>query len=421
MKHQYVLVVALVVILAGCGGLTGGNGAPGADVETNDSADVGEIDTGASGQFQIESLTHSFLLDYNESQSGTVRITNTGNSTANETLTVTLRDRVLLNDSVSLEPNQTVERSFNSSHIRFSEGEYNIEARIADVNTTQAFTLDHPSPYGKTNVSLFVNDTRVERNTSGIIRNSTSFWEEHAPFPIKYTLVENRSNADLTLGFRHVTKCGNKVNAEFIGCAYLPDGGIGQGPVEAVTQYNLSNPDLQYRTTHQLGHMIGLRHSDPPDYVMNVSLISLSQNTTKVAFRGSDGGRLDAQKKQEAVEALNNLSRRDVDARYGFRWREVSSPEEAHLVITSNSSLCGPAARANSTARNTTVRSVTTDGTSCTADPYYESQLTVVLDDLDTNVVSWHVAHQLLPITFNETPPGLESEADQDEREQWPN
>ncbi|TKX58324.1 matrixin family metalloprotease, partial [Halorubrum sp. SP9] len=101
-------------------------------------------------------------------------------------------------------------------------------------------------------------------------------------------------------------------------------------------QYNLSNPELEYTTTHELGHMLGLDHDDPPDYVMNISRISWTPNTTRVAFRDADGGDLDAQTKQEAVEALDELTRRDVDAMYGFRWREVSSPEEAHIVIAGN-------------------------------------------------------------------------------------
>ncbi|TKX59093.1 hypothetical protein EXE44_05990 [Halorubrum sp. SS7] len=411
-----------MVVLAGCGGLAGGDEAPGAGIETEGAANASGVDTEPEETFQIDSFNPTYLLDYNESQAGTVRITNVGSDVDTGTVTVTFRGRELLNESVSLEPNESVERSFRSEPLRLPEGEHELEARIGDENVTRSFSVDeHPSPYGKTNVSLYVNDTRVDRNITEIVRNSTAFWERNAEdtagYPIEFRFVDNRSAADQALVYRDVTECGDITNQSLNGCANLATGY--RGTVWGSVQYNLSNPELEYTTTHELGHMLGLDHDDPPDYVMNISRISWTPNTTRVAFRDADGGDLDAQTKQEAVEALDELTRRDVDAMYGFRWREVSSPEEAHIVIAGNDSVCSPGFE-SAAINNSSVRPSDAGGASCVGELDYENQLTIALDDLDAEVVSWHVAHQLVPLTYHEAPPDLKSDTDRREREDWP-
>ena len=423
MRYQCVLAVVAVVVLAGCGGLAGGDEAPGAGIETDGSANESGVDAEVEETLRIDSFDPTYLLDYNESQAGTVRIANAGNDTDTGTLTVTFRGRELLNESVSLEPNESVERSFSSEPLRLPEGEHELEARIGGANVTRSFSIDeHPSPYGKTNVSLYVNDTRVDRNITDIVRNSTAFWERNAEhtagYPIEYNFVDNGSNADQVLEYENVDACGDITNRSIVGCA-----GLATGYREAVggsVQYNASNPQIQSTTTHELGHMLGLRHDDPPNYVMSVSPISWTPNATKVAFRGEDGGDLDPRTKRKAVEALDHLAQRDVDARYQFSWREVPRPRDAHLVVASNESACDSAAEEGPFINKSSVRPSATGGASCVGEPYYEYQPTILLDDIDAEVVGWHVAHHVVQYEFTRTPPDLESETERREREDWP-
>jgi hypothetical protein len=404
MRSWVLVAVALLVILAGCGGMSGGNAsAPAQNGTVGDDAEPAP-----EPNLQITRLTRLETVPFNDTQLGQVHVLNAGDAAGNATLSVEIGDTVIVTESVSLEPNETDTVSYESSRLRLSEGDYSVEAHLGSDQEIGLFRLDHPSIYGKTNVSLYVDTAGVDRNISSIVANSTSFWEANAErtagYPIRYEHVNSIAAADQILRYETVAECGNHTLTDYNGCADRPRGDVGGRTVSGSVEQNLSDPYLQETTIHELGHMLGLTHDDAPKYVMEINLSTYTPNTTRVAFETADGGEMDPTIKQEAMTALNYYTDRSIKSKYGFRWEAVASPEDAHLVIRVDSEGCAPER----------------DAGSCPRQTYYKNQDTVMIDEIDDENVAWHVGYILGAFLLDERPPELSSDTDYEDRKAWP-
>lgn len=404
MRSRALVAVALLVILAGCWGMSGGNtSAPAQNGTIGDS-----VEPAPEPNLQITRLTRLEAVPFNDTQRGQVRVSNAGDVAGNSTLSVEIGDTVIMTESVSLEPDETDTVSYESSRLRLSEGNYSVRAHLGSDQEIGLFRLDHPSVYGKTNVSLYVDSSGVDRNISSIVANSTSFWEANAErtagYPIRYERVDSIAAADQILRYETVDECGNHNLTDYNGCADRPLGDVGRQAISGSVEKNLSDPYLQEATVHELGHMLGLTHDDAPRYVMEINLSTYTPNTTRVAFETADGGEMDPTVKQEAMTALNYYTDRSVKSKYGFRWEAVESPEDAHLVIRVDSEGCAPES----------------DSGGCLRQPYYENQDTVMIDEIDDENVAWHVGYILGAFLVDERPPGLSPDTDYEDRKAWP-
>jgi len=88
-----------------------------------------------------------------------------------------------------------------------------------------------------------------------------------------------------------------------------------------------------------------------------------------------------------------------------FEYELVGSEEEAHHLITHHS-------------RGTTCGFST--GGSCEIEGEYESQIDFRLDQLDSDVVAWHIAIGLAGPAVDELPDELDPEDDRRDRERFP-
>lgn len=404
MRSRTLVAVALLVILAGCGGMSGGN----ASAPAQNGTIGDDVEPDLEPEFQVTRLTRLETVDFNDTQRGSVTVLNAGDAAGNATLSVEIGDTVLMTESVSLEANETETYSYESLPLRVSGGDYTVEAHFGSDRETALFELDHPSVYGKTNVSLYVDTSGVDRNISSIVENSTAFWEANAErtagYSIRYERVDSIAAADQILRYETVAECGNHNLTDYNGCADRPSGDVGDQTISGSVEKNLSDPYLQETTIHELGHMLGLTHDDAPQYVMEINLSTYTPNTTRVAFETADGDGMDPTVKREAVTALNYYAGRDVKSKYGFRWEEVANPEDAHLVIRVDSEGCAPER----------------DAGSCTRDTYYENQDTVMIDEINDENVAYHVGYILGAFLLEEQPPGLSPDTDYEDRKAWP-
>lgn len=400
MRVRGLLVVVLLVMLAGCGGLSGGNASA--------PADNGSAVSDPAPNLQITQFSRAETVAYNATQRGEIRVSNIGAAAGNATLSVQLGETVIVSERIALAPNEATTVAYESPRLRVAEGDYTVEATFGSDREIAVFRLDHPSLYGKTNVSLYVDTSNIDRNISSIVRNSTAFWEANAEraagYPIRYERVDSIAAADQTLRYETVGECGDHNLTDYNGCADRPLGDVGEQTISGRVEQNLSDPYLQEATTHELGHMLGLTHEDAPQYVMETNLSTYTPYTTRVAFETANGGAMDPTVKQEATTALEYFATRNVSSKYGFRWREVETPQNAHLVIRVDPKGCAPSLEAGG----------------CTRDTYYENQDTMMLDEIDDENVAYHVGYHIGGLLLDERPPGLSLDSDYEERQEWP-
>ena len=211
----------------------------------------------------------------------------------------------------------------------------------------------------------------VEENA----RQALSYWEanaeEYAGFEVGFEL-DGSADADLVIAYGDDPRgCENvpEYSSRVLGCApLLREGTRVPQPITARVVAAARPPgSIRVTTQHELGHMLGLTHDDPPGYVMETNLSTFTANTTRVAFETADGDAMDPTIKQEASTALDYYAERNVSSKYGFRWQEVATPEDAHLVIRVDSEGCAPDREAGS----------------CIRERYYGNQNTIMIDEID--------------------------------------
>ncbi|MFW5964964.1 MAG: matrixin family metalloprotease [Natronomonas sp.] len=249
-----------------------------------------------------------------------------------------------------------------------------------------------------------------DRDYRRLVHRAAAYWTEnsqrYAGYDVGLQLVDSAENADIHIRFvEDVSDCGAHRDEHTAGCApVLTDARQVDRPVDVRVRTGLSDDSTVQVLKHELGHTLGLRHDDAPQAVMQAysSLNTVPKpNATDRALPWRTNELLVYADYEALPETDREEARRQVRAALGYyadgaggtvpenvTFYATDSRESADIVIEfgdtaacrTGSGSCG------------TLSGGDEDGDG--ALEYYDS-LTIVLVDLDVDVIGWHVGQWL--------------------------
>ena len=368
------------------------------------------VEEARAATFAVSAIEAPESVAYGENLSVTATVTNGGDLAGNQTVRIRYGTGASANRTVALDGGAEAEVSVTFADVRFDGGDYPVVVTTANRTRERAVSVVHPSPYGKTTLALYVDDEAVDRSVSDVVAAATGYWERtderYLGYPVEYERVDDEDRADVVLRFDRVDRCGVEETNEtrYFGCADLlvdeP-----RTPMTATVDPRISDAEMNATIIHELGHVQGLEHGEEPADLMSATSTLATHRPVKVHLRADDGA-VTGSVEDEVAAALDYFAaREDVAGSDGFSWEFVDSAREAHVQITDDEA--GDVCFADG-------------GGSCTVDGEYYGQEDVRLEELDDEVVAWHVGASLAPVLLEEVPPELTGEADRREREAWP-
>lgn len=359
--------------------------------------------------FAVTEVDAPERVAYGEDLRVAATVTNTGDVAGNQTVSVRYGTGASANRTVALDGGAERRVSVTLADVRLDGGSHTLAVTTANGTRERAVPLSHPSPYGKTTLDVYVDADAVDRDVSEVVAGATRYWERtderYLGYPVEYERVDEESRADVVLRFDRVEQCGVESNdTRYLGCADLlvdeP-----RTPMTATVDPRISDAAMNATIIHELGHVQGLEHGEEPAGLMAETNTLATYRPLKVHLR-ADEGAVTGPVEDEVAAALEYFAARD-DLAGGdeFAWEFVDSAREAHVQVTvdERGDVC-----------------FDDGGGSCTVAGEYYDQEDVRLEELDDDVVAWHVGASLAPVLLEEVPPELRSEADRREREAWP-
>ncbi|MEF8856601.1 MAG: matrixin [Haloplanus sp.] len=298
--------------------------------------------------------------------------------------------------------------------------------------TTPATATPGSNPWGSEPVVVAIrNDGSRDRDFASFVREAARFWEEHDEqylgFQVRYEVRPDAADPDLVVAFTdRVPDCGNVTDA--VGCAPLLTDARGiDRPETAWVKTGLSDRSTVLVTEHELGHTLGLGHDDPPSEVMRAKSVLYTEpqpNATERTFPWDDPDftvRVDAGDTSDPAG-----TRAQVD--HALTYYEADPPgmptnltfervdADAEISIRFGPT---PDCRASSGS------CINTYGTDPDGDGAIETytRVEIMLVDLDTEAVGWHVGYWLAHVfgaeADGEKPPPFRDASGRERRSAW--
>jgi len=267
------------------------------------------------------------------------------------------------------------------------------------VGTDERTAVPGESPWGDTVVvGVAGNGTR---DYAPFVERATAYWEgndsRYLGYEIDYEVRPDAESPDLVVRFvDDVPQCNDREDA--VGCAPLiTDRRQISRPETVYVQTGLADASTVLVTKHELGHTLGLTHSDPPSEVMRAETVLFTTpkpNATEREFPWLDAdftvrvdadGASDPDGTREQVDHALDYYRDDPEGMPSNLTFSVTDATDAEILVTFGD--CGSGAAS----------CVRTRGPDSDGDGAIEtySQVVVTLDDLETDAVGWHVGYWL--------------------------
>jgi hypothetical protein len=249
-----------------------------------------------------------------------------------------------------------------------------------------------------------------DRDYRRLVHRAAAYWTEnsqrYAGYDVGFRLVDSVESADIHVRFiGSVSDCGAHSSEDTAGCApVLTDPRQVDRPVDVRVRTGLSDDSTVQVLKHEFGHTLGLRHGDAPTEVMQAysALNTVPKpNATDRELPWADGELLVYADYESLPEGERDEARRQVRAAFGYyadgadgtvpenvTFYAVDAPEDADIVIAfdgTDTCRSGPGSCG-------TLSGEDEDGDG--ALEYYDS-LRIVLVDLDSEVIGWHVGRWL--------------------------